>query len=945
MKKYLPFILFPAFCLVSFFKVHGQALPVVKTNPVKVYIHYMPWFTAPENPGNGVTSFGNSSSATDTINKWGGHWSNVNGNVRHPDNLINVTNYLGATVQVRDICAHYHPLIGPYDGKDPAVVEYHLLLMKYSGIDGFMVDWYGQLGQGVPDAGQLLTTSNTLIAKSGSVGLKFGLVLEDASWKGISGATSNGAYVVNNYFTSPQYIKLGDMRGASAANATAPLVCVFGPQQFKTPGQWNTILQGNTAAFLPLFNQSGSIGADAGGEFAWPYPQAELNGGAPSAWYNNINSYYINNAPAKNVVLGAAFAGFNDFYGTNGADADGVIPRTYNGANTLSTTLSLFAQNNARVDNQNIPVLDAVQLVTWNDFSEGTMLEPTVELGFQSLDTIQSFTGVPYTQADLQQVYRLFTLRKKYITDTYRQGRLDQVFNYFATLQVSNAKILMDSIDNINTNAPNVSVSTIGIPTVNGDTGSFIISGTKITANLTVRYTIGGSAAPSGYTATPAFTDSVVLSPSLTSDTIKITGVKGPIVIANQTIILTLIPDTTFATGNPTDTLTIGDTRTPTCLGPMVINTTTAPVIDGGVDAIWTKAPANAILQTVNGTLQHDYAATWRAMYDDNYLYVLVEVKDSSLKDNAPASMPWEDDAVEIYIDGNNGKASSYSASDHQFGFVWGLDTSTANMYGTTPRTGIQYAIPSVTGGYNLEAKIPWSTINGGNPFNGKQIGFDVEINDNDYGATRQATSGWYATANNAYANPAVFGTADLTVCDGDTTLSKPLIINVDTLKGKLGVQLPVYSIIASNGPVTYSASGLPGGLSINSLTGAITGTPSVTGNFQAMITASNAAGSGTAALNIFIDTNALYNVKNIFPNPLVGNTIYIPFNNKSATTYKVRLINLIGQTVYTTVISNIEAGSELYPLQLSQKPAAGYYQLELVKENGDKTLYKIIIE
>ncbi len=37
----------------------------------------------------------------------------------------------------------FYPLIGPYASSDKAVIEYQLLLMKYAGIDGVLIDWYG----------------------------------------------------------------------------------------------------------------------------------------------------------------------------------------------------------------------------------------------------------------------------------------------------------------------------------------------------------------------------------------------------------------------------------------------------------------------------------------------------------------------------------------------------------------------------------------------------------------------------------------------------------------------------------------------------------------------------------------------------------------------------------------------------------------------------------
>lgn len=43
----------------------------------------------------------------------------------------------------RDIASVYMPVVGPYDSGDPDLCEYHILLAKSAGIDGFMVDWHG----------------------------------------------------------------------------------------------------------------------------------------------------------------------------------------------------------------------------------------------------------------------------------------------------------------------------------------------------------------------------------------------------------------------------------------------------------------------------------------------------------------------------------------------------------------------------------------------------------------------------------------------------------------------------------------------------------------------------------------------------------------------------------------------------------------------------------
>ena len=68
---------------------------------------------------------------------------------------------------------------------------------------------------------------------------------------------------------------------------------------------------------------------------------------------------------------------------------------------------------------------------------------------------------------------------------------------------------------------------------------------------------------------------------------------------------------------------------------------------------------------------------------------------------------------------------------------------------------------------------------------------------------------------------------------------SPPNVVNPGNLTGIVGV--PVDITIGASDPegqaITFSATGLPTGLSINSDTGRITGTPTVPGSFNVVIT------------------------------------------------------------------------------------------------------------
>jgi beta-glucosidase len=57
------------------------------------------------------------------------------------------------------------------------------------------------------------------------------------------------------------------------------------------------------------------------------------------------------------------------------------------------------------------------------------------------------------------------------------------------------------------------------------------------------------------------------------------------------------------------------------------------------------------------------------------------------------------------------------------------------------------------------------------------------------------------------------------------------------------------YQITATNVPTSFSATGLPAGLTLNATTGVISGSPSASGNFNVTLRATNALGQGPAAV------------------------------------------------------------------------------------------------
>ena len=386
--------------LVLLFVGSAGAVPtnVTKTNSMPVYMHYMPWFNTPSTLG---------------ANNWGWHWTLNNQN----PNVIDAQDK-------RQIASHYYPIIGPYDSSDPDVIEYHLLLMKYSGVDGVLIDWYGVQGTN-GDVAQLLSNSNAIVDQVDDVGLEFGVVLEDRFSANVSQAQANVAYLRDNYFNKPEYIRLGADQD--------PLLPVYGPITFETQNEWTQILSqaGEPVDLLTLWYESNEPGTNADGEFAWITQTPGTND-----HFTRLNSFYNNQAPLVDVVGGSIYPGFDDFYTEGGVG--GIYPEIpHNNGQTLDNTILLA---NAQANQ-----VDFIQLNTFNDFGEGTIFEPTLETGYEYLKKIQQYTGVPYGEDELKLIYRLYMARKRYAGNAAVQSSLDTAADMLSMLQVESATSILDS--------------------------------------------------------------------------------------------------------------------------------------------------------------------------------------------------------------------------------------------------------------------------------------------------------------------------------------------------------------------------------------------------------------------------------------------------------------------------------------------------------------------
>lgn len=166
----------------------------------------------------------------------------------------------------------------------------------------------------------------------------------------------------------------------------------------------------------------------------------------------------------------------------------------------------------------------------------------------------------------------------------------------------------------------------------------------------------------------------------------------------------------------------------------------------------------NNITKTIIGSPNN--TSKFAVQWDEQYLYVAVTVVDAAKRNDS--SNPWEDDAVELFIDADNNGGTSYGNNDRQFMKEW----NSSSLYEKNNRTSnVSHGWVNTSNGYAVEFRVPWSSIGISNPSAGFTIGFDVAVDDDDNGGNRESQHMW-AGDNDNWQYPRNFG--DLVLVSGD---------------------------------------------------------------------------------------------------------------------------------------------------------------------------------
>jgi hypothetical protein len=242
-------------------------------------------------------------------------------------------------------------------------------------------------------------------------------------------------YLQTNFFNDASYLRL----------KRQPVLLNFGPQHFMMSSNWMEIFSVLATTNMPAFFTEDNPLMIGAGAFNWPpmwMSQVPGTGGVLSgAALKNYLADFDQKSKTWPAFISSAFPRFHDIYQRAGV-------RNYWGylgdrhGSTLRETLGNGLTNSSAI----------VQIVTWNDFGEGSMVEPTREYGYRDLGILQDFRrqylepDFPRNTNDLSMALRFYNLRKQYLTNTVICVELDGIFTNIVAGKIKAATLQLDKL-------------------------------------------------------------------------------------------------------------------------------------------------------------------------------------------------------------------------------------------------------------------------------------------------------------------------------------------------------------------------------------------------------------------------------------------------------------------------------------------------------------------
>lgn len=273
--------------------------------------------------------------------------------------------YPGSTTRV---LAHYLPWWGPdprglnsgYRSDDPQQALRTFTDMQSRGVDGVMIDWYGK-GNFTDNAWKA-----SMPALSKVPSLSFAIMIDAGTFKFNAPPGKDLTetilyhldYLAHSYFSSKQYLRYDGH----------PVVSEFGMEGVGN-ADWERIQKAHPEIYWIHIHAAGLNRPESRGAFVWVEAGTHESYGDRPADMKSLESFYNIAAVQKDkIAVGGVWKGFDDSKAPWAAASPHYLPQEC-GRTWLNTFSVLNGHYSARDQ------LPFVQLVTWNDYEEGTALE------------------------------------------------------------------------------------------------------------------------------------------------------------------------------------------------------------------------------------------------------------------------------------------------------------------------------------------------------------------------------------------------------------------------------------------------------------------------------------------------------------------------------------------------------------------------------------------
>lgn len=312
----------------------------------------------------------------------------------------------------RDTATTNYPLTDVYDSSDSHVIEYQFLLMKLARIDGVIVDWDGRRLNEYRHK-----TLMDIIPYLEIFDLKLILCFEE--WCGYypEGCYPNRKKEIEAAKTELQwaYDELGSKPFYGTINGKKPIL-VFRkiPHRWFNVSEWKELAQvvtkENGVLIFPAECEE-EFGQVIDGSYFWVGGFTEDHRHSTLEFCEKIYKTFLSNEPPSKgfLRLGSVVPGFDDTPVWGWGDLPRLAPR-YNGER-YEKTWQMSIEND----------VDLVQIVTWNDWSEGSHIEPADTFGYTYLELTKQYSARYKGKKDnvpdeaLRIPLKLFQARKKAI--------------------------------------------------------------------------------------------------------------------------------------------------------------------------------------------------------------------------------------------------------------------------------------------------------------------------------------------------------------------------------------------------------------------------------------------------------------------------------------------------------------------------------------------------